>query len=84
MIELAAVKHAMEFVPQRWLFIISGQNLSQATELIQHDYDYHFERFSRKGNRTALQHKRTPSLLLMVLLLKPKRRKRSMGDVNDV
>ena len=84
MIELTAVKHAMNFVPQRWLFIISGHNLSQATELVQHDYDYHFTRFARKGNKYALQYKRTPSLLLMALLLKPKSRKRHAVGDNDL
>ena len=76
-IELTIIRHLCGFLPQRWVIVMSGENLAMATQVVQGKYEYSFERFAVKAHKKALGYNRTPAYMLMVLALRPKQPKRS-------
>lgn len=75
-IELTIIRHLCGFLPQRWIIILSGENLPMATQLVQGKYEYNFERFAVKAHKRALMYNRSPAYMLMALALRPKQSKR--------
>ena len=73
----------MTFKPRRWALVMSGDNVTEAIQVVAGKFEYRSERFAIKGHKRALQ-SRSPSYQLMLLLLKPRWLGVKRTAVNDI